>query len=301
MQSSSDYSDKESTHNMQTMHAEETSIKRGVTPGHPSSSLGERIQRGQSLLTLTNLITPEEIEFLARSSLALAASQETENQRDGDGQGDRAHLCVRMPILAAAQRDNSTDDLHLPEPVSLLLEEILERAYIYIDRQLCPSVKDTLFANNDHEEKEELDTHANNDATVDDDANNGTASTSVSMTQLFHNHQLDYSIREPAINVYTAPFGHFGMHKDGKSLTILVPLSDPSVHFDGGGTAFWKESYPQPGMHDPALVLTPKPGTALLFGGTLSHSGMHIKSGKRVVFVASFSRLVNDKGAPLLG
>ena len=85
------------------------------------------------------------------------------------------------------------------------------------------------------------------------------------------------------------------VEEDDKDLTILIPLSDPSTDFTGGGTAFWAERHPQDGMHDPSLILRPRAGTGILFGGRVSHKGMHIHSGTRVVFVISFSRLRKEE------
>ena len=110
-----------------------------------------------------------------------------------------------------------------------------------------------------------------------------------SLVDLFRNNQLTFSTREPAINVYEAPYGHFAMHKDNQDLSIVMPLSDPSVDFEGGGTAFWSQNFPKEGMDDPSLILKPPPGTAMMWGGRVSHKGMHLRRGTRVVFVVSFS------------
>ena len=40
---------------------------------------------------------------------------------------------------------------------------------------------------------------------------------------------------------------------------------------------------------EPALVLRPPAGTGILFGGDVTHAGVEVSSGTRVVFVASFS------------
>ena len=120
---------------------------------------------------------------------------------------------------------------------------------------------------------------------------------------------LSFTHNEPAVNVYTQG-GDFSPHKDLQALTVLVALTGPSA-FEGGGTAFWSaadSSIPidvlappsnanDPGAADaprdtcaPTLVLTPPAGTALLFGGDLTHAGQPVTSGQRAVFVASFSR-----------
>ena len=119
-----------------------------------------------------------------------------------------------------------------------------------------------------------------------------------------------YSSGEPAVNIYTHG-GEFAPHTDDEHLTTLIPLNDA---FDGGGTAFWDAGYespkdpahsgdalcglPQPASATaadrsnwlpPAHVLREPPGTALLFGGDVTHAGMPVLSGARYVFVMSFT------------
>lgn len=259
------------------INVKEVSIKGGASPDPAmcsEMSLGERIKMGKSILTLENLFTKEEVDYCVRSCLQAAAdtimSNHCKNHRStridtgvnsvvlDQGRPGRAYL--RMPTIPAAQRDDNETGA-LPEATSLLLEQVLERALVFIDQQLCPSIKSTLFG-------EDI----------------------TSIAELFQNNQLEFSIREPAVNIYTAPHGHFGIHKDNNDLTILVPLSNPHNEFTGGGTAFWSQSFPKEGLDDPSLVMTPEAGTAMLFGGRVSHKGLHIRSGNRVVFVASFSR-----------
>ena len=43
-------------------------------------------------------------------------------------------------------------------------------------------------------------------------------------------------------------------------------------------------------------MLTPRAGSALLFGGGVTHAGLPVRRGCRVVFVASFSPLGGRKG-----
>ena len=126
-----------------------------------------------------------------------------------------------------------------------------------------------------------------------------------------------YSPGEPAVNVYTAG-GNFSPHTDKQSLTLLVPLS-PAGAFEGGGTAFWKDSHHAPRgllLSDGSLnpyriptdddagevdendenhwlphdhVLRPPRGTAIIFGGDVTHSGLPVTSGTRHLFVMSFT------------
>ena len=104
--------------------------------------------------------------------------------------------------------------------------------------------------------------------------------------------------------------GHFVAHEDGQSLTVLVNLSEVQS-FEGGGTAFWspadKREYKQccTGRtaseilmrEAPTLALSPPPGSAILFGGEVTHAGLEVSGGVRGVFVASFS----PRGIPSAG
>ena len=82
--------------------------------------------------------------------------------------------------------------------------------------------------------------------------------------------------------------GGFLAHKDHQSLTLLLALSDPH-DFAGGGTGFWAQDSLGHRVEAPATVLRPPAGTALLFGGHVTHAGMPVTVGERAVFVASFS------------
>ena len=259
---------------LSSVPVKEISVKRGSADADDDLlSLGERIQSGKTILSLTNLITQEEINYLKHTSLECADSKTDENNDQNqnrvngelDNEGVKNRLLIRMPILSSGKRHDYLHDA-LPESISSVLEGIIERTLEHVDRQLCPSIKKTLFGNKENAED-------------------------VSIAELFRNDQLEYSTREPAVNVYKAPHGHFGIHRDDKALTILIPLSDPNDDFSGGGTAFWSQPFPQPGRHDASLVLRPEAGTVVLFGGQVQHAGLHIRSGTRVVFVASFSRL----------
>lgn len=113
---------------------------------------------------------------------------------------------------------------------------------------------------------------------------------------------VQYSPGEPAVNVYLSG-GHFAPHTDKQALTLLVPLS-PAGAFEGGGTAFWRDGHhaqpPHAGQtaheqgdergwlpHD--LVLRPPRGTAIIFGGNVTHAGLAVTSGTRHLFVLSFT------------
>ena len=100
---------------------------------------------------------------------------------------------------------------------------------------------------------------------------------------------LSYSAGEPAINVYYAG-GDFRPHRDAQSFTLLVPLSSPS-EYEGGGTAFYEPTATPAeavrGMAAPIATLRPLAGTALLWGGELTHAAVAVTKGRRLVFVAS--------------
>ena len=229
--------------------------------------LGIRILKGKSVVTVSGLLTQSETQQLQQSVIQ-AAAHETVPTADSD----IGRSCIRMPTQTAAARqdipDAGTQDLHDPLPVELseaVETTILKRTMAYLDDNL-PEVVQTLFGYD------------------------------VKLLQLFWDNELEWSSREPAINVYYQG-GHFGVHKDNKALTILMPLSSPNDDFQGGGTAFWHQLHPNETRHAPSLTLTPPAGTALLFGGKVSHKGLSVTEGTRVVFVASFSRKASQKAA----
>ena len=84
-------------------------------------------------------------------------------------------------------------------------------------------------------------------------------------------------------------------HKDHQALTVLLPMSEPieSV-FTGGGTKFWPPEAVRNGVgvgaDDWSAVLWPPAGTAMLFGGSVDHAGVPVLTGKRVMFVSSFTK-----------
>ena len=86
--------------------------------------------------------------------------------------------------------------------------------------------------------------------------------------------------------------GDFKMHTDKQALTILLPLSS-SNSFVGGGTSFWSQDSRGHRVEDPTIILKPPMGTAMLFGGCVTHAGVPVEEGIRVVFVASFSSSIS--------
>jgi len=111
-----------------------------------------------------------------------------------------------------------------------------------------------------------------------------------------------FARNEPAVNRYTEG-GEFPIHRDRKSFTINILLSDPDA-FVGGGTAFFPDfpqsradaasdeqfGYParEPTSHA-KLHLHPCQGTGVIFNGDVQHAGQPVKTGIRHVYVASFN------------
>ena len=100
-----------------------------------------------------------------------------------------------------------------------------------------------------------------------------------------HNKTQDtqHTTLQPAVNRYTRD-GQFEPHKDGYSITLNVLLDASS--FEGGGTAFWRESTTE--ELGPVLRLEPEQGCGVVFNGAVRHSGAPVISGVRFLYVASF-------------
>ena len=115
----------------------------------------------------------------------------------------------------------------------------------------------------------------------------------ISSACCIRNPAIKFSPGEPAINVYRTG-GRFKPHEDKQSLTVLVSLSCPSA-FTGGGTGFWSIEDRGPRSHgsvatsEPTVVVRANAGTALVFTGAVTHAGLPVTSGERMVFVSSFS------------
>ena len=241
-----------------------------------ASSEGERIQQGKSVILLHNIVDEAECKDLVdRCVLVSLKSHRSElehSKQKQDGVNCKPSL-VRLPTRAAARRakfDKIPCAEPLPEYIDYRLQRILQRVCEAIDAQL-PSLSLVLF---------QTDSLANllADSLVEDRSLSEDA--------------LKFSAREPAINVYSAPDGEFLPHKDDEALTVLLPLSSPEIDFEEGGTAFWcgQTEDGKGSKCPPNLILRPPAGTALLFGGTVTHAGLSISEGSRVVFVCSFSR-----------
>ena len=232
----------------------------------PQLSLGERIQQGAALILIENLITPTERSILVDRCVEFADATEP---TDFETPGRR-----RLPTIDAANRAAQTNTpcgTPLPDDVDEQLQTILARVTEYIDREL-PSLVQVLFLGASDEPKGENENDNN------------------SLTHLFQSDELQYSSREPAINVYRAG-GDFDRHKDDQALTVLISLSCADQDYGGGGTAFWSQADSKAKALEPSLVVRPPAGTVILFGGCVTHAGRAVESGCRVVFVASFSPL----------
>lgn len=239
-----------------------------------SACPGELVRAGDAVLTLNGLASDDECASLVEDALDSAALL----QRSRFDQGLPPTGRARLPTLAAMSRADASDlncMQHLSTRADALCKTILLRALHTIDTQL-PTLRSEFVPGEAH-----------------------------SLAHRFEADLLEYSSFEPAVNVYSAG-GEFLPHKDHQALTVLVPLSGPD-DFIGGGTGFWaKSAEPEPEAEQaaqgwaqgasttfdvaaPSLVLTPPRGTAMLFAGHVSHAGMAVEGGTRVVLVASFS------------
>mmetsp|Transcript_49075 Transcript_49075/g.59437 ORF Transcript_49075/g.59437 Transcript_49075/m.59437 type:complete len:326 (+) Transcript_49075:53-1030(+) len=229
--------------------------------------LGEAIARGEVVLSIPDVADVDECDALFDAAL------DTCDER-GIAIGGRSRFSVSDPTAFSNH-------------VVLICEEMLLRVLDYIDERI-PSIYETLFKSTDewllwqplNAQLEKLSVppsrHLNEVCR--------------SLRELYMMGELEWSEGEPAINVYEAE-GHFGAHKDHLALTVLIPLASPSEDFDGGGTGFWvgNRKVDENPEGPPTMVLKPPPGTALIFGGDVTHAGMAVEDGCRSVFVCSFS------------
>mmetsp|Transcript_25611 Transcript_25611/g.40211 ORF Transcript_25611/g.40211 Transcript_25611/m.40211 type:complete len:289 (+) Transcript_25611:134-1000(+) len=218
-----------------------------------STSIGERIKNGESIIQIEDLVTHAECNYIIDKVLEQDASPTT-LEKPG---------LVRLPTQAAAERASAANipcAAPLCDDVDNLLHVILKRTASVMAEQI-PSISKVLF--------------------------NGE-----SICELLDADQLKFSSREPAINIYT-PGGEFLAHKDAQAITVLIPLSCPE-QFQGGGTSFWSQDSRGHRVEDPTIILKPPSGTAMLFGGCVTHAGVSVTEGTRVVFVASFSSATEE-------
>ena len=214
----------------------------------------KHFQKGESVLLLKDLVSEQD----CRALVIMTATTAQQQQLLADQQhGTNKNGMTRLPTIDAAKRAAATNTPcaeSLNEEADYICQRILRRSVETIDEQL-PSLSLALFGGK--------------------------------IEPLLTNNGLAYSSREPAVNVYTTG-GQFLAHEDGQKLTVLIVLGCDS-DFEGGGTAFWSPDSRGHRVDPPSLILKPKPGTAMLFAGHVTHAGLSLTSGCRVVFVASFS------------
>ena len=201
------------------------------------------------------LCVPNAMKEEEIASLVSASIAAAESQRDMD-------TCF-LPALVRLHVPAS-----LPSDAIAVCNDVLRRMLALLDSEL-PSIASSMFG-------------------------------SKSLLELFDDGDLEYSAREPAVNVYHEN-GLFTPHKDHRALTVLIPLTSPDDgSFEGGGTGYWTpEDYSNHAQRSPSsplqptVVLRQEAGTAMLFSGDVTHCGMPVKSGTRLVFVASFSTRIS--------
>ncbi|KAL3939285.1 MAG: hypothetical protein SGBAC_005965 [Bacillariaceae sp.] len=228
--------------------------------------LGESIAEGECVLAIPNVVSTDECQLLFQAAL------QARDRRDTAAARGRSRFSVSDPNNFANPN------------IVLTCEEVLLRAIDYLE-EASPSIYETLFAPGPNWcEWQPLNAQLEQPSTPpDDEVFDG-------LRELYVMSQLEWSEGEPAINVYEKQ-GYFGCHKDHLALTVLVPLLNPGESFSGGGTGFWagnRDTSENPGT-PPTMVLKPPAGTALVFGGDVTHSGMPVEQGLRSVLVCSFS------------
>ena len=234
----------------------------------------ESLARGESLILLPGVASEAQcLELLAAATAAADRERATTRAPLARRLADKM---VRLSTAAAGPATAASAAVSMPEldledgpPAELLagapaelIDAVLLCVLARIDAEL-PQLAPRLFAGTPSARK---------------------------MREMHERGGLEFSPREPAINVYGRG-GEFAPHQDHQALTVLVPLSPPSA-FEGGGTGFWPRGDDERMARraPPALVLRPPAGTALLFAGCVTHAGVPVRAGERAVLVASFSR-----------
>ena len=233
-----------------------------------SLSLGDAIGQGKAVVCIPDVASTEDCLTLFSAGL-----QAVEKRGESAARG-RSRFSVSDPESFSSNIVDICDEMLL---------EVLD----YID-DIIPSVYETLFrpgeqwlANQPLNAQMEQPTVPPLDVLGDMCYN---------LADLYESEELEWSEGEPAINIYEKQ-GYFGAHKDHLALTVLVPLTFPSQDFAGGGTGFWRgnREVSENPETAPDLILRPPPGSALIFGGDVTHAGMPVEDGYRSVFVCSFS------------
>lgn len=236
------------------------------TEEETSDSIGVSLARGELVVEIPEVATSEECNDLFRAALH-ARSQSTDPQR-------------------GRSRFSVSDPQNFDPSVVFTCDEILLRVIDYIDEEL-PEIYESLFQPNTQWLSNQPLNPQGEELTVP--PSDFLSETCNSLRDLYMMGELEWSEGEPAINVYEET-GYFGAHKDHLALTILIPLTDPAA-FTGGGTGYWANNRgtSENPDRDPDLVLKPKAGSALLFGGDVTHAGLAIQAGCRSVLVCSMS------------
>lgn len=238
---------------------------------------GEALAQGRSVVIVPNVASTEECAKLLALGMRAADDQQasvwartTARLSEFTSNNPRSEGRVRVPIG------------ELPPQTARLFDSLLGRVFSIVDDEM-PSVA-ALFAHGYNIEGARAPTASSAPA----------LDASVSLSSLHASDGLEFSSREPAINLYRSRGAEFHAHTDRQTLTVLIPLTSPDT-YEGGGTGFWAPDddevprYGQPTSR-PAVVLRPPPGSALLYGGRVTHAGMPMETGCRVIFLASFSR-----------
>jgi hypothetical protein len=242
--------------------------------GEESPTLGQSLAEGEVVVCLPNVVTPEECQSLFQSALDA-----------------RSRLVGSSGAARGRSRFSVSDPDAFDSSAVLKCDDILLRVLDYVDEYL-PSVYDTLFWPGSEYWLDWQPLNAQGQV-VKVAPDKELEERCDSLRELYMMGELEWSEGEPAINVYESG-GYFGAHKDHLALTVLIPLTSPNDNFLGGGTGFWAgnrdtSEFIQKQNNQPNVILKPPAGSALLFGGDVTHAGMPVDSGYRSVFVCSFS------------
>jgi predicted Fe-S protein YdhL (DUF1289 family) len=232
---------------------EEFDIK--TSQSMPENNGYETFLEGDSVILLEKVVSHAESSAIKEAAKAIASRERRKRQEAG--MADEG--LVRIPALASAARASNSNTPcaeSFDSDIDGVLNGILARVCELLDSEHRPMI-DNLFGEDS------------------------------SLHTLFHSDELAFSSREPAVNVYTKG-GSFRPHQDGQKLTVLIPLSSIN-EFEGGGTAFWSSDSRGHRVEGASIELRPDCGTVILFVGHVTHAGVAVEDGDRIVFVASFS------------
>lgn len=234
-------------------------------------SLGEHVQQGDCCVVVPNVASADELRDLFGAGLVACDAQ------GGFKDGGKNRFSVSDP---------ASFGLDVVESV----EQVFLRVLDVVDDGI-PSVYEALFRPGPTWAERQPSSRLFSSGASPDDY---LGDVFPSLRELYMAGELEWSEGEPAINVYTDG-GGFGPHKDHMALSVLVPLTDRGECV-GGGTGYWSSDIAPPDLADgydpgapPTTTLAPPLGSAILFGGDVTHAGMPVIEGLRSVLVASFS------------